>query len=292
MKILVLGGTGTVGSQVVHELLKRDTEVHVLTRKVKTRKDIPSGVIYVSGDLLNVDTIRSVFKNIDAVFLLNAVSLTETHEGLMALNGAILGGVKNIVYLSVHQAEEAPHLPHFGAKLAIETAIKASGIPYTILRPNNFYQNDYWFKESLLKYNVYPQPLGNAGVSRVDVRDIAEAAAIALTSDKHHGKTYNMVGPNLITGESSAELWSSALKKIITYGGDNLDAWEKQALQYSPAWMVFDFKLMYSFFQLQGFKATREDIRRETALLGHEPRSYKDYVNETAEIWKKEPVTK
>ena len=62
--------------------------------------------------------------------------------------------------------DRAPHLPHFGAKLPIEAAIKASGIAYTIVRPNNFYQNDYWYKDAMLQYGVYPQPLGGVGLSR------------------------------------------------------------------------------------------------------------------------------
>jgi hypothetical protein len=95
--------------------------------------------------------------------LLNAVSPTETHEGLMAVNSARMAGVKRIVYLSVADLEKAPHLPHFGSKMAIEHVIKTSGIAYTILRPNNFFQNDCWFKEALMVYGVYPQPHRSPG---------------------------------------------------------------------------------------------------------------------------------
>ena len=148
MNVLVLGGTGTVGSQVFHELLKRECEVTVLTRSGDRAKNLPKNAHAVIGDLLDPETVRSIFKKIDTVFLLNAVSPTETHEGLMAVNGARLAGVKRIVYLSVPKLEQAPHLPHFGSKLPVETAIKASRIPYTILKPNNFFQNDCIIQES------------------------------------------------------------------------------------------------------------------------------------------------
>ena len=183
------------------------------------------------------------------MFLLNAVSQTEACEALMAITAMRVARVKRVVYISVHHVESAAWLPHFGGKVGIEAALKASGIPFTILRPNNFYQNDYWFKEVLLQYGVYPQPIGGVGVSRVDVRDIAEAAAIALTSSGHEGQTYDLVGPDAVTGESTAKSWSAALGKPITYGGDDLDAWEKQQLQYLPDWMVFDFRHMYEHFQ-------------------------------------------
>lgn len=286
MKILAIGGTGTVGSQVVQELLARNAEVQVLTRSADKAKGLPAGVQGVTGDLLDPGTVRSVFRGVDGVFMLNAVSLTETHEGLMALNGASMSGVKHFVYMSVHNLDQAPHLPHFGSKLPIESALKSSGMRYTILRPNNFYQNDYWVKDALLQYGMYPQPIGYVGLSRVDARDIAEAAAIALTTSGHEGQTYNLVGPDVHTGKSTADVWSRALGKSVVYGGNDLDAWEQQSLQYLPAWMVFDFRLMYAFFQKNGLKATPTDIERQTKLLGHAPRSFEDFTRETARTWK------
>jgi uncharacterized protein YbjT (DUF2867 family) len=286
MQVLVLGGTGTVGSQVVAELVARKAEVRVLTRNAEKAAALPSGARAVTGDLLDPSTVRSAFQGMDGVFLLNAVSTTESHEGLMAVNGARLSGVKRLVYMSVQGADDAPYLPHFGSKVGVETAVKASPFEWTILRPNNFYQNDSWFRDALLQSGVYPQPLGDAGVSRVDVRDIAEAAAIALTTGAHAGQTYNLVGPEALTGKKTAEIWSRALDRPIAYAGNDLDAWEKQSLGYMPAWMVFDFRLMYRFFQENGFTATREDIERQTRLLGHPPRRFEDYARETAAAWK------
>lgn len=287
MKALVIGGTGTVGSQVVRELLGRKVDVNVLTRNAEKGKNLPSGAKAVIGDLLDPRAVRSVFKDMEGVFLLNPVSATEAHEGLMAVNGARMAGVKKLVYMSVQSIEAAPHLPHFGSKLPIEVAVKASGISYTILRPNNFFQNDYWSKDAMLQYGVYPQPLGDVGVSRVDVRDIAEAAGIALTAKggEHEGVTYNLVGPDALTGQSTTEAWGRALGKKIAYGGNDLDAWEQQSLAYLPAWMVFDFKLMYAFFQEHGLLGSKADIDRETKLLGHAPRRFEDFAKETAAMW-------
>lgn len=285
MKVLVIGGTGMVGSHVVQELRARDVDVYVLTRSMEKAEQLPTGVKGVVGDLLKPDTVRSVFGGVDGVFLLNAVSTTEAHEGLMAVNGARMADVDRIVYLSVHDVDHAPHLPHFGAKLPVEMAIQESGIDYTILRPNNFFQNDLWSKEALLQYGVYPQPIGTVGLSRVDVRDIAEAAALALTTDGHAGATYNLVGPEVLTGPDSAARWSDALGKPITYGGDDLDAWEQQALQFLPPFMVFDFRLMYAFFQERGLKATDDDVARLTELLGRPPRRFEDFARETAQQW-------
>jgi uncharacterized protein YbjT (DUF2867 family) len=286
MKILVIGGSGTVGSQVVRALLARKTEVLVLTRSEGKTKELPSEAKGVVGDLLDPATVRSIFKGIDGVFLLVGVSTTETHAGLMAVNGMRMAGVKRAVYMSVYRLEEALHLPHFGSKLPIEAALKFSGFPCTILRPNNFFQNDLQLKDAILKYGVYPQPLGDVGLSRVDVRDIADAAAIALTAPGHEGQVYNLVGPDALTGKSTAEIWSRALGRTIAYGGDDLDAWEKQALGFLPPWMAFDFRLMYAFFQDQGLKAMPSDTERLTKLLGRPPKSFEEFAVETTGKWK------
>ena len=285
MSILVTGGTGTVGSAVVQELVRRRADVKVLTRdpaKLAGHK----GVTAVQGNLLEPETVRRAFDGADSVFLLNPVSQTEASEALMAITGMRLAKVKRIVYLSVHHTEKAAWLPHFGSKVGVEQALRVSGIPFTVLRPNNFYQNDYWFKDVLLQYGVYPQPIGGAGISRVDVRDIAEAAAIVLTTSGHEGESYDLVGPEAVTGESTAKSWSAALGKPIAYGGDDLDAWEKVQLQYLPNWMVFDFRYMYEFFQTNGLIASPEAIARQTKLLGHAPRGFDAFAKETAAAWK------
>lgn len=286
MKILVIGGTGTVGSTVVSELGKRGASVFALTRSAERAAQMPHGVTGVVGDLLNPESL-GVFKGMDGVFLLNPVGPTEAHEGLMAINGARAAHVRKIVYLSVHDLDKASHLPHFGCKIGVEFAVRHSGIHHTILRPNNFYQNDTWMKQALMEFGVYPQPIGSIGLSRVDVRDIAEAAAVALTTDKHDGEIYNLVGPEIVTGESTAADWSRALGREIKYAGDDLEAWEAQNRPYLPPSMLYDFKLMYAFFQAHGLKAGSTDIARQTALIGHAPRKFSDFAKELAAEWQR-----
>lgn len=286
MRVLVTGGTGTVGTQVVQALVARGVDVQVLTRDATKAAALPGGATGVQGDLLDPGTVRRVFSAVDGVFLLNAVSQTEAQEALMAISGMRLAKVPHVVYLSVHQVDTAPWLPPFGAKIGVEAALKGSGLPWTVLRPDNFFQNDYWFKDVLLKHGVYPQPLGDVGTSRVDVRDIAEAAAVAFTTPGHQGQTYDLVGPDVLTGADIAAAWSKALGRPIQYGGNDLDAWEQQSLAYLPPWMVFDFRLMYHHFQTHGLKASSETIERLTRLLGHTPRRFEAFAAETAAAWR------
>src|SRR5271155_1346199 len=192
MKILAIGGTGNVGSEVVKELKKRNADVRILVRK----KDAASseGVEVAVGDLLDPVSVQQALHGVDKLYLLNAVSPDELTQGLIAYDLAKRLKLKHVVYHSVFRVEHFKDVPHFASKLAIESAIREFDVPFTIIRPNYFFQNDASFKDLLTKMSVYPNPLGLVGISAVDIRDIAEAAAICLMSDKHFGKSYNVSG--------------------------------------------------------------------------------------------------
>lgn len=286
MRHLVLGGTGTVGSAVVEALLAQGAEVRVPSRSEEKLAQLPDGAEGVVGDLREPSTYDAIFADFDRLFLLNAVAPTELQEGLVALEEARKAGAERIVYLSVHRAEAGEHVPHFASKVAIERALTGAGIPYTILRPNNFYQNDLMMREAIVEHGVYPQPVGSVGLSRVDVADIAEAAANALLLPGHLGETYPLVGPDALTGVDCARMWGEALGRDVVYGGDDLDAWSEQALRAMPAWMVYDFRMMYALFQEEGLAATDRDLEATRRILGREPRSFRDWTAEMAEGWR------
>ena len=284
MNVLVLGGTGTVGSQVVRELAQRGADVSILTRDAK--KPVPAGARAVVGDLLDPATIRSAFAGRDAVFLVNAVSPTECHEGLMAVNGARIAGVKKAVYLSVQDADKATHLPHFGSKFAVETALRASGVPFTILRPNNFFQNDLLFKDAMLGYDVYPQPFGDVGLSRVDVRDIAEAAALALTTNAAAGETINVGrsgrpdgdGDRRHVGRRSRPQDRVRRKRSRRVGEGDARVHARVRGLRLPAHVRSSSRRRAS-------RRRRKTSRGCTALLGHPPRRFDEFAAETARSW-------
>jgi uncharacterized protein YbjT (DUF2867 family) len=68
----------------------------------------------------------------------------------------------------------------------------------------------------------------------VDIRDIAEAAAITLMSDKHFGKTYNVSGPAILSGPKAASIWSKVVGTEIKYAGDNLNILRDRCANMPP----------------------------------------------------------
>jgi uncharacterized protein YbjT (DUF2867 family) len=286
MSTLVIGGTGLVGSAVVDELLSRgEAGIRVLTRSPEKLDALPGSVEGRVADLTDPTTFDGVFEGTRRLFLLNPVAMTELHEALSALEEARRVGVEKIVYLSVQNPEAGPHIPHFASKIAVERAIRASGIPFVFLQPNNFYQNDFWFRDAILQYGVYPQPIGEPGIARVDVRDIAIAAANALTTPDFDGRAVPLVGPEDLTGEDCARAWSEALGREIAYGGSDLAQWELQNRQYLPAWMVYDFRIMYAIFHEGAFVGTEGDRAATREILGRDPRGFDAFTREVAASW-------
>ncbi|QOY90631.1 SDR family oxidoreductase [Paludibaculum fermentans] len=277
---LIIGGTGTVGSQVVKELLQRGAGVRVMTRSAEKAASLPAGVEGVVGDMADLETLPAAMAGADALFLVTPLVPDEINQGLAAVEAAKQAGIKYIVYLSIHKLETGPHIPHFATKFPVEYAVKNSGIDWTIIRPNNFFQNDYWFKDVIAQYGVYPQPLSELGLNRVDVRDIAEAVAISLTAPGHAGQTYSLVGADALTGERTAEIYSDVLGRPVQYVGADLEGWAAAAAGTMPAWQVLDLKMMYDHFLRHGLRATQAEVSTLVGLLGRAPRSFEEFARE------------
>jgi uncharacterized protein YbjT (DUF2867 family) len=283
MKILVTGGTGHVGSEVVKELQKLKADIRLLVRKEGT--PTPAGVEVAIGDLLDPVSVQKAMEGVDALYLLNAVLPDELTQGLIAYGLAKKLKLSHVVYHSVFRAEHFKDVPHFASKVAIESALREFDVPFTILRPNYFSQNDAMLKDPLTKAGIYPMPLGDVGVSVVDVRDIAEATAIVLTSGEHSGRTYNLNGPEVVSGPKAASIWGELLGKEIRYTGHNMDAFEEQMRKSALSWSAFDVRMMFEGYLERGFVAEVGDLETLTKLLGHAPRRYEDFAKETFLQW-------
>ena len=284
MTILVTGATGTVGRQVIEQLVKRGADIRALVRD-PTKANLPAGVTVVQGDLLDVDAMRGAFSGVSTLFLLNAVAPDEFTQALIALNLAREAGVERIVYLSVIHGDRYVNVPHFAGKFAVERMIETMGFNATILRPAYFMNNDLTIKDVVTGYGVYPMPIGSKGLAMIDARDIGEIAAIELIRREQSATPLpldriNLVGPDLLTGTDVAGIWSEVLGRPIAYPGDDTAGFENNLRQFMPSWMAFDMRLMSERFLTEGMIPEPGDAARLTALLGRPLRSYRDFASE------------
>ena len=286
MTVLVTGATGTIGTQVVAQLVKRGADVRALVRDPVKAKP-PEGVAVVQGDMLDVDSMRAALGGVTTLFLLNAVVPDEFTQALITLNLAQEAGIERIVYFSVIHSDIYVNVPHFAGKHAVERMIEREGLHATILRPAYFINNDMSIKDVVIGDGVYPMPIGDKGLAMVDVRDIGEVAAIELLRREQAPEPLpldrlDVIGPDSLTGTGIAAIWSEVLGRPIAYGGDDTAAFEQNMKQFAPSWMAYDMRMMAERFQSDGMTPAPGDIDRLAGMLGRPLRSYRDFVTEIA----------
>lgn len=282
MTILVTGATGRVGRHLVQQLVQRDAKVRVLTRNPASA-DFPATVEVMQGDLLDLAVLRRAFSGVSTLFLLNAVTGDEFTQALITLNIARESGVERVVYLSVFGADSAVNVPHFAVKFGAERMLAAMGFGATILRPSYFIDNEAMLKDVILQHGIYPMPLGGKGVAMVDARDIAEVAALELIRrDQAPGRlpstTLNLVGPDSLTGEGAAAIWSELLGRPILYAGDDPQGFEQNMATFMPAWMAYEMRLMAERYVSDGMLPQPGDRERLVQMLGRPLHGYRDFA--------------
>ena len=282
MTILVTGATGRVGRHLVQQLVQRDAKVRVLTRNPASAA-FPATVEVMQGDLLDLAALRRAFSGVSTLFLLNAVTGDEFTQALITLNIARESGVERVVYLSVLGADTAVNVPHFAVKFGAERMLAAMGFGATILRPSYFIDNEARLKDVILQHGIYPMPLGGKGVAMVDARDIAEVAALELIRrDQAPGRlpseTLNLVGPDTLTGESAAAIWSELLGRPIHYAGDDPQGFEQNMATFMPAWTAYEMRLMAERYVSEGMLPQPGDRERLVQMLGRPLHGYRDFA--------------
>lgn len=285
MRIVVIGGTGTVGRRLVQRLATEGADVGVVTRNPDRKPPLPAGADYLQGDVADRDSLVRAMTGADVAYLLTPLRPDEADIGCGAVWAAVDARVERIVFQSIHRVRDGRHIPHFRSKVEIEDELKRAGLDWTIVAPNNFFQNDLAYRPMLTGPGIYPQPIGPVGVSHVDAGDIADVAARCLLDEGHVGKTYAVVGPWPHTGPENAAIWAEALGRDVTYVGDDLEAWADTMRGALPEWLLGDLVIMFDHFIAHGLLATEEEVQTCRDMLGRTALSYEEWVHDLSEKW-------
>jgi uncharacterized protein YbjT (DUF2867 family) len=242
--ILVTGASGTVGKAVLDELHSLGgAPVRAMYRTAEDMTKAPPRVAAVSGDFSDRDSLRNAFAGIHTLFLVCSPipQLTELESN--AIDAAAASGVKHVVLNSALGAGKYDKsYPSWHHK--VEVKLAASSLNYTILRPNGFFQNILAYDAgSIRSQNAFYGASANGKVSILDVRDVAAVAARILVSPQSHDlQTYELNGPEALSGADVASKLSEILGRAIKYvdladesfskalGGAGLPEWQVQAL--------------------------------------------------------------
>ena len=283
MTVLCVGGTGNVGRNLVPILLERGERVRVVTRDKERIGALPVGVEAFVGDLDSPGLIADALEGVRLVYLALAMGPTEAYQALTSVNVMTYRKPDHLVYLSSDISVHAPFLPPAGTKVGVEAAIRASGVPYTILRPTFFHQNDYLIKDAIVN-GAFPLPLGPNPVARIDVRDIAEVAAAALLEGKAMNQSVLLSSLDAPNGEETAAIWQDALGRPVAPPSQTAELWASIQAMMPPS-LTFDLAALTKHFEAHGHPLNEADLELQHEILQRPARGYRDFVAETAESW-------
>ncbi|WP_197382278.1 NmrA family NAD(P)-binding protein [Mycolicibacterium mengxianglii] len=270
--VLVIGAAGHAAGHVVSALADRGARVRGFIRDADRRDDVLSrGAAEVAiGDLTESDSVRSALAGVSSAFYIAPAFIAdEARIGVSVVDECRRAGVRRLVFSSViHPGLE---LINHAAKAPVERALYDSGMEYAVLQPALFFQN---FAQSLARAaesGVFAEPWSTeTRFSRVDYRDVAEAAALALTGDRLIGGTYELAADGHLNRHDVAALMSQAAGRPIT--AQRLDPAAMTDLE--PA-----MRAMFDHYDHSGLLSTAVTL---SAVLERPPRTLQDYFHELA----------
>jgi uncharacterized protein YbjT (DUF2867 family) len=278
-KILVTGANGNLGGAVVRALLGK--EITVIAAGTHPEKmQVPQGVKVRKIDYTRPETVAAALEGIDGLFLV-APSLDP--EAAAKLNPVIdqtkAARGRHIVLtsaLGVDQNEAAP-------LRLVEKHLMASGLEYTILRPNFFMENfSTGFLAPMIAQGGIFLSAGDAGTSFISVEDIAAVAAMAFEKE-HFGAEYNLTGPATLDHTQVAKILSEVCGRRIRYHSLTEEAMLKGARdQGLPEGAVQYMGILYSVVRNGWAAAVTDDVVK---VIDRPPVSFSDFAQAHAAAW-------
>lgn len=204
MSLLIIGGTGTLGRQIVLQALTKGYQVRCLVRNFRKANFLKEwGAELVYGDLTKPETIPPCLKGITAIIDastsrpddFNSLKMVDWEGKLYLIKAAKAANIERFIFFSVQNVEQFPNIPLMKLKYRIEQKLKESGVPYTIFRLTGFYQG-------LIEQYAIPilenLPIWvtneNMYVSYMDTQDIAKFCLRALQLPKTKDKIFFLNG--------------------------------------------------------------------------------------------------
>jgi len=216
--ILAIGASGPNAGMVVPELARRGVRVRALIRKPEKAEAVRrAGAAEVAiGDLTDRDSIEAALKGVTRLFYIAPAFIEHEAElGLAMVRAARRAAVRRIVYSSVIHPVLSDLVNHT-AKATVEEAILDSGLDYVFLHPARFFQNYLASWQQVVDTGRLVEPWSTkTRFSRVDYRDVAEVAAMALTEDRLLGGTYELCADGVHDSDAVAEILTQVLGRQV-----------------------------------------------------------------------------
>lgn len=278
--ILVTGASGLVGGSVLQAMTRNGHPAVALYRSAEDARKASPGTTTVIADFADKKSLVAALEGIETVFLVCAPipQLVELESNM--IEACKESGGQHIVQNSALAAGDYPKsFPSWHRK--VEDKLKASGLPYTILRPNSFMQNLVtYLAPSIRTQGAFYAAMDEAKMSLIDVRDVAEVAVKVLVAPKEHtGKTYELNGPEAVSYSQVAEKISRVTGRPVRYV-DLPEAQQRKAMLDAgmPEWQVTALLELQQYYTAQRKGADVTPVLKQ--LLGRAPATLDQFIQE------------
>jgi len=276
--VLVSGATGNIGTYLI-PLLASQTGfvVKAMTRHPdKHRDNFAKSVQLVTGCFEEDSTLRSAMEGVDTVVMIAPPGPDCVRQNEAVIGAAKRSGVKKIVRISAIKAAEDGRTENTRLHGQCDALLQNSGMTYTILRPNYFMQNIFMSLDSLKADNCFYAGMGDGKLAMIDVRDVAESALTAATSDKFDGKILEISGPASINFNEVAEVLCDVAGRHISYVPVSPEDVKASLLQMGLGEWMANLLKEYSEAYGDGWgDLVTDNVER---LTGHPARSFREFA--------------
>ncbi len=282
--ILITGAAGKTGQAIISALSKRGASVRALLRRaeqVETAKALGAQEALV-GDMRCPVDVENAVAGVKAVYhICPNMAPDEIAIGKSIISAAKKARVGYFVYHSVlHPQVEA--MPHHWRKMRVEEHLFEAGIPFTILQPAAYMQNMLVGWKQIAAQGVYRVPYAvETRLGMVDLRDVAEAAAIVLSEAGHQGAIYELAGSEALTQIQVAQILSQQLGRPVRAEQLPLSKWQADARQAGLSNYAIETLLkMFRYYEDFGFWGNSRVL---TWLLGRQPKTFAKFLTAQAD---------
>ncbi|GAA5217125.1 SDR family oxidoreductase [Corallincola platygyrae] len=281
MDILILGATGNTGSEVVNQLKQVNADFGVMVRKAEAaaKFDLEDSQIRL-GDYGDITAMTQAMTGVKKIYVAMPAHPSYRQWIENVLTAAKTAGIQQIVKLSGMGAKADAGSEIIRVHAATDEMVKASGINYTLVQPNSFFQNLYGSLATINEMGMFFLPLADAKQSVVDIRDVGAVVVAALTQEGHEGEVYQLSGPQALTFAEQADIISRAVGKEIRYvavSGEDAAAEMKQA--GVDDWLAEHLAEIMVWFSEGHYACVTDDVARAT---GKPARSFEAFAKEFA----------
>lgn len=275
--ILVTGAPGKTGLALLRALAAVGAPARALIHKADYEDRVrAAGASEVRlGDLEKPADMQKALQGADALYLIIPnMHPREAELGRRIVAQAAAAGLPRLVYHSVLYPQiEA--MPHHWAKLRVEEALIASGLPFTILQPAAYMQNILGYWDSIVNEGRYQLPYAvGAKSTPVDLDDVAAVAAKALTEDGYQHASFELCGPETLSASEQAAQIGEHLGQPVAVEAISLEEWQRGAGGL-PAYARDMLSQMFGYYDRHGFAGNGAVLEQ---LLGRPPTRFRQFL--------------